>query len=64
MNLPFIALAAGLMFSGGGLVQTSVPCFRAFYIYTILRPSQNQVYANQASKFNMFIHRQDVSQSG
>ena len=64
MNLRFTILAAGLMCSGVGLAQTSVPCGRATNIYTILRPSQNQVYADQASKSIIFIHRQDVSQSG
>ncbi|MFZ9700505.1 MAG: hypothetical protein ACO3AF_05425, partial [Flavobacteriales bacterium] len=64
MNLRFTAVAASLILSGVGLAQTSVPCGRATNIYTILRPSQNQVYADQSSKSIIFIHRQDVSQSG
>lgn len=54
----------GVLMTGSLLAQSSLPSGHASNIFTSLRPSQNQVFADPASGTVVFIHRQDINLFG
>lgn len=51
----------GGLHTQGAQAVTAIELGRASNAYTILRPEQNQVYADPTSDLVLFIHRQDVT---